>query len=150
MGDAKKAITMGVGLIITLLIISIGFMIYRTGKETSDNALEQVNELNVMLDESKYTDYDGRKIIGNQVQSVLSQFSGDDVFVRVETKTKTTWYNYSNETLTTKIDTETNRKLITNSSVKGSENYVNPNGKFLGSIVRDENGTIMGIVFTQE
>lgn len=150
MGDAKKAITMGVGLIITLLIISIGFMIYRTGKETSDNALEQLNEYNVMLDESKYTDYEGRKIIGNQVQSVLSQFSGDDVFVRVETKTKTTWYNYSNETLTTKIDTETNRKLITNSSVKGSENYVNPNGKFIGSIVRDENGTIMGIVFTQE
>lgn len=150
MGEAKKGIWMGVGLIILLLVVSIGFMVYRTGKTTADNALAQVDELNIMLDESKYTDYDGRTITGNQVQSVISRFNGDTIFVKVETKTTTTWYNYSNETLTSKIETSANTTLITNCSIKGSENYINPNGKFKGSIVRDANGTIMGLVFTQE
>lgn len=150
MEEAKKGIWMGISLIMLLLVVSIGFTIYRSGKQTVDNAQQGVDDLNVVLNESKYTDYDGRTITGNQVQSAISRFNGDTIFVRVETKTTTTWYNYSNETLATKIDTSTNTGLVTHCSVKGSDNYINPNGKFKGSIVRDANETIMGIVFTQE
>ena len=152
MGEAKKGIWMGVGLIMLLLVVSIGFMVYRTGKTTADNALEQVNELNVMLDESKYTDYDGRTITGNQVQSVLSQFNGDTIYIKVVTKTNTagTMYNYSDTALTILIASDTNATNIRNASVKGKTNYINPNGKFLGSIARDANESIVGLIFTQQ
>lgn len=150
MSNGTDAIKIGITVIITLLVASLAFLLYYSGKETADNAMQDLNEMNAILDESKYTDYENLTITGNQVTSLINKYSGDSVFVRVETNTNTTWYNYRNEALTDKIGSEDNATLLSEMSIKGSRNYINPNGKFKCTLHRDANQTIMGIIFTQE
>lgn len=150
MNEGKEGIKMAIGLIILLLVASLGFILYNIGKTSANNAMEKVDELNVMLDESRYTDYEGRSVSGNVVQSLVNKYKNDTVFVKVETKTNTTWYNYSNESLTSKVESSVNNENVVNSTIKGEENYINPNAKFTCTLYRDANDTIMGVIFEQE
>lgn len=150
MSNGVDAIKIGVTVIIVLLVASLAFLLYNSGKETADNAMQDLNEMNAILEESKYTDYENLTITGNQVTSLVNKYSGDTVFVKVVTKTQTTWYNYSDTKLTQKINADKNTTLLSEMSIKGSKNYINPNGKFKCTLYRDENQTIMGIIFTQQ
>jgi len=150
MNNGTDAIKLGIAVIITLLVASLAFLLYNSGRETADNALQDLNELNAILDESKYTDYENITITGNQVTSLVNKYKGDTVFVKVETKTNTTWYNYKDVNLTTRVSESDNAKNISNMNIKGSTNYVNPNGKFKCTLHRDSNQTIMGIIFKQQ
>ena len=152
MNNGVDAIKIGITVIIVLLVSSLAFLLYNSGKDTADNALKDLNEMNEILEESKYTYYENLTITGNQVTSLVNKYNGDDVFVQVITKTQTsgTYYNYSDRTLTAKIDTATQSERLSNMTIKGSSNYVNPNGKFKCTIYRDANDTIMGIIFTQQ
>lgn len=150
MSNGVDAIKIGIAVIIVLLIASLAFLLYNSGKDTADNALQDLNEMNAILEESKYTDYENLTVTGNQVASLVNKYNGDSVYVKVVTKTQTTWYNYKDEALTQAIDANENTTLISEMTIKGSKNYINPNGKFKCTLYRDANQTIMGIIFTQQ
>ena len=102
MGESNQNVIIKIvaGLVITFLIISLAFVIYRAGKASSDTALEGLDEMTTTLNETKYTDYNGQTITGNQVQALLNSWSNDEVAVEVKTKSGSdVWYNYTDDSL---------------------------------------------------
>ena len=98
------------------------------------------------LNETKYTDYNGQTITGNQVQALLNSWSNDEVAVEVKTKSGSdVWYNYTDDSLSSKSTAD-----VTEASKKTSTNYVNPSGKFLCTVNRNANNVITSVVFEQQ
>jgi len=148
MGESNQneIIKIVAGLVITFLIISLAFVIYRAGKASSDTALEGLDEMTTTLNETKYTDYNGQTITGNQVQALLNSWSNDEVAVEVKTKSGSdVWYNYTDDSLSSKSTAD-----VTEASKKTSTNYVNPSGKFLCTVNRNANNVITSVVFEQQ
>lgn len=143
----NSMISMAVTLIIVLLVASVAFMIYRAGKQTATTALNDVSELAVTLEESKFTDFEGQTIKGVQVISILNNLKGEEVCLKVVNKGgSASTYNYTDESLATESTLN-----IYETQVKKSPNYINPNANFLCTVDRSTaTDSIVMLTFTQQ
>lgn len=149
--NASGMIKLVAGLVITLLVIGIGFSIYNTAKETTDTVQSDIASFNTTLTDAKYTDIEGDTLLGNQVSSYISQYANTEIAIQVVSKSgTTTFYNYSDQDMTNVIDATTNAQNIAAAKSKSSASYINPNGKFLCSLYRDSSDTIKCVIFTQQ
>jgi len=148
MENSLKAILMAAGVVVTLIVVSIGFLLMRSGQNTAQNAINKLGQVNAELEESQYTMYDKVEVSGAEVVNALKKFENEYIGIQVKTNKNTSgeWYIYngSGDSLTS---TSGN---ITNTMDEKSIEYVNPNGKFTGEIKRDSNGTIIAITFKQK
>ena len=132
MENSLKGLMLAAGIIITCIIISLGFYIAREAKFT---------------DASK-TMYDGTEVSGSEVLNVIRKFSDETMGILVQTNKNKTYYNYDFD-----VDKGELGKALDNSYKNAqdvaSDKYINPTARFQGSIVKDVNGTIIGIVFAQ-
>lgn len=143
----------GAGIVVTLAIISIAFIVFNMAKDSTISSTNEINDINSQIAESKITIYEGTVISGSDVVGVIRKFNGDYLGIQVKTgkNTSGTWYGY-NVTIDSDGAIITNTALSTVSDAvdETSNDYVNPNGKFLGKVYRDANGTITAITFTQQ
>lgn len=149
MENSLKGLMLAAGTIITCIIIGLGFYIAREAKDTAATGAGQINKLNAEFSDNAKTIYDGTEVSGSEVLNVLRKFQGEAVGILVETKKNTSYYGYLfNE------DTGELGKVSTIDYVSAkketSANFINPNGRFLGTVIRDNNGTITGLKFTQQ
>jgi maltose-binding protein MalE len=153
MENSLKAVLIGAGVVITLIVVSIGFILMRSGQTTALAAIGKLDQLNVDMTESQYTMYNNMEISGSEVINVIRKFEDEYIGVKVETKKHTVgvWYiNTVNVTGDVGKITGAATDDISVAIDEKSSKYVNPNGVFLGKLVRDENGTIVALVFTQQ
>lgn len=150
--NMEKMITMIIVIIIALLIGGLAFKAYRSGKETADTAQNEISNFNTTLLESKYTDYEGRTVLGNEVVSFLNSNANTEIAIQIVTASGSNKiYNYASIDMTgDPTDSQTNNTAISEAKKKGSATYINPNGKFECTLNRDANSTITGIIFTQK
>ena len=149
MENSLKGLMLAAGIIITCIIISLGFYIAREAADTASAGTGQINELQAQFSDTSKTMYDNTKVSGSEVINVIRKFSEDSLGVKVVTKKASTYYIYNFN------DTDGSLKTKSTTDYKSAqdatkENYINPTGRFLGQVVRDVNGVITGIVFTQE
>lgn len=104
------------------------------------------------MTESKYTDYEGRTILGNEVLSFLNANANTEIAIQVITASGSNKiYNYASIDMAgDPTDSQTNNTAIAATKKKGDATYINPNGKFECTLNRDANSTITGIIFTQQ
>ena len=144
-----KALLIGAGVVITLAVITIGFIILNQGQNTAKLAVSKVDKLNSNIVESEFTVYDAMEISGNEVVTVISKFKNEPIAIKVVTKKNSgTFYNYtldSNDSLGS-----TSSEKISQATEPTSDKYINPSGRFKGEIKRDENFVVTGLVFTQQ
>lgn len=144
--NSNEILKMVAGIVITLLVISLGFLIYRVGRNGVGNAMNEVENMNNSLSESKFTDYEGQSVTGSQLQSLLNTWANEDVCIRVTDMTASYVYNYDDGKLAT-----TANVLPNNSATrKSNANYINPSASFETTVVRNSNGVIVGMEFVQE
>lgn len=136
-------------IVIALLLVSAMFVLWGRTSTTFDKAGEKLDAQNVMMDESQYTDYDGAVVSGTQVVSFIKVHAQDQICVIVNNGHSTTNYVYSSTDLTDK--TGVGNVAQAQNKANLSTVYINPNSKYLGSIIRDAadptNGTIVGVQF---
>ena len=153
MENSLKAILIGAGVVITLIVVSIGFLLMRSGQSTAQNAIGKLDQINAEMSESQYTMYDGMETRGSEVVNVLNKYKDEYIGIQVKTKkvTSGTWYIH-NVSVTSNVGTigAQSTNSISNTMDEKHTEYINPNGKFLGSLVRDQNGTVGCLVFTQQ
>lgn len=146
MENVTKIVILIASLVLTLLVIVLGFTVYRSTKGGADSTVTDLNNTTTTFSESRYTDYDGVEVSGSTVQSVVNTYANDEICITVVTlKPNTTSYNYTDTTLATKATVKN-----TSCQNKSNANYINPSGKFLGEVERDATGTIVGLKFTQQ
>lgn len=149
MENSLKGLLLAAGTIITCVIVGLGFYIAREARDTAANGAGQIARLNAEFNESDKVIYDGLKVSGSEVINVVNKFKNELLSVEVKTKKGSSSYNHTLNNDRTALS-EGKGASIKAAQDRASENYINPNGQFLGSVVRDANNTIIGIYFVQE
>ena len=149
MENSLKGLMLAAGIIITCIIISLGFYIAREASDTASSGTGQINELQAEFADTSKTMYENTEVSGSEVINVIRKFSDEMIGIKVQTKKNTSYYIYqfSDSDGSLKNASSLDYKTAQNAV---SANYINPTGRFLGSVVRDANGTITGLSFVQQ
>lgn len=149
MENSLKGLMLAAGIIITCIIISLGFYIAREASDTASSGTGQINELQAEFADTSKTMYENTEVSGSEVVNVIRKFSDEMIGIKVQTKKNTSYYIYqfSDADGSLKHASTLDYKSAQNAS---AENYINPTGRFLGAVVRDANGTITGLCFVQQ
>lgn len=78
MDNAQKAIMIGVGLFITIIIISAVLLIVNLGTGLVDDATDNLSSISSTLQNSILQNYDNKIVSGTQVRSALQQYMTSD------------------------------------------------------------------------
>ncbi|NLZ80843.1 MAG: hypothetical protein GX913_03455 [Clostridiales bacterium] len=149
MENSLKGLMLAAGTIITCIIIGLGFFIAREAKDTAAAGAGQINELNAEFSENARTIYDGTEVSGSEVLNVIRKFQGEPMGVWVKTMKESNFYGYEFDRESGELDRKSETDYKT-AQKEESDNYINPIGRFEGSIIRDANGTITGLEFEQQ
>lgn len=149
MENSLKGLMLAAGIIITCIIISLGFYIAREASDTANSGTGQINEMRAEFENTSKTMYDNTEVSGSEVLNVIRKFSDETLAVRVQTKKSTTFYNYQINEGDGSIRDSSNADYKS-AQVVTNDSYINPTGRFLGSVIRDANGTITGLSFVQQ
>ena len=149
MENSLKGLMLAAGIIITCIIISLGFYIAREASDTASSGTGQINELQAAFADTSKTMYENTEVSGSEVINVIRKFSDEMIGVKVQTKKNTSYYIYQFN------DTDGSLKNASTLDYKSAQNatsanYINPTGRFLGAVIRDANGTITGLSFVQQ
>ena len=137
MGTGNKMLSLVGGIILTALLITFGFNIYKRSETLASSAFDSAENLAFeMLDSSK-SKYDDEIGKGSEVINVISQFKNDDISIWVVTNktssTNGTQYVYeltssgSYYTLAT-----ASTKSLADAKKTTHITYINTSAKFLG------------------
>lgn len=74
MDNAQKAIMIGVGLFLTILVISIVLLVTNLGIGTTKNAGDRISTISTGLQNQLITQYDRKLITGNDVSYAINQY----------------------------------------------------------------------------
>ena len=92
--------------------------------------------------------YDGLQVSGSEVMNVVGKFQSEQLSIKVVTKKSSQYYGYSMSESDTMLGSACSSSTSEAQNITSSK-YINPNAQFVGSICRDSNDTVIGIVFTQ-
>lgn len=150
MENATKAIIIAASVVITLALVTIGFLVLRSGQKGAIDVIDNLNKQQNKMAESEYTIYE-REVSGSEVVNALRKFDGDNIGIQVKTNAASAAIWYVNEVDlsagTLKSSSNDINQTIDETNVN---TYINPSGKFKGEIKRDKNGRIVAVIFTQK
>lgn len=158
MENSLKMLMIGAAVAITLAIITAGFYILRQGQGIMKSSSEKVNQISSEIEESEFTIYENQEVSGSEIVNLVRKYREDRIGIYVKTgkATNGTWYinkindvNNDDEVYVGTIDSTNGESLSTLLDEENDE-YVNPNGRFLGRVVRNENDSIIGLHFVQK
>ncbi len=148
MENSLKGLILAAGVIITCVVVGLGFYIAREAKDTATNGAGQITLLNSEFSNNDKTIYDGITVSGSEVVNAINKFKNEELCVKVVTSKSTTYYNYYLDDAENNINNKSGAS-ISDAKKVSNKNYINPNGKFEGELIRDSNDYIIGICFTQ-
>lgn len=141
------------GIVITLAIISIAFIVFNMAKDGTMKGATKIEEMNAQIADSDMTIYDDEEISGSEVVNVVRKFKKSYLGIQVKTGKNTggTWYGY-NVALSSDVGTigAATSSALTSAIDETSNLYINPNGRFMGKVYRDSNGAVAALVFSQK
>lgn len=151
MENSLKGLMLAAGVIITCIVIGLGFYIANQSKETANNGIGQINKLSSEFTDSDKTFYDGIDISGSEVINVISKFKTESIGIVVTTKSgNTTYYGHtiSGSEGNYVLGAETSNTAASAKKPENS-NHINSSSMFTGTVLRDANDAIVGIHFVQ-
>ena len=74
MENSLKGLMLAAGIIITCIIISLGFYIAREARDTASEGTGQINQLQAEFTDASKTMYDGTEVSGSEVLNVIRQW----------------------------------------------------------------------------
>ena len=149
MENSLKGLMMAAGIIITCIIISLGFYIAREASDTASSGTGQINELQAEFADTSKMMYENTEVSGSEVINVIRKFGDEMLGVKVQTKKYTSYYIYQFNDADGSLK-GSSALDYKSAQVATNSNYINPTGRFLGAVVRDANGTITGLSFVQQ
>ena len=102
--------------------------------------------------------YDGTSVSGSEVLNVLRKYDGETIGILVKNSSNSSGaaYNYtinfeSGSVTRGELGSKTTANKYTDArNVQNTSVYINPTGRFAGNVVRNSNGSVIGLVFAQE
>ena len=162
MDNAQRAIMVGVGLFITIIVIAAIMLITGLGRSLIDEGTNQVNQLSASLQQQLTQDYDGSTITGAAVRDAVKRYCNyDNMIIQVKATTDGTYKDYGkvrgdngSTTLAKPLEYDsehvrTKIGVIDNSS--NATDYVPNTAKYSAELIRRpvNSDVVLGIVFTR-
>lgn len=152
MDSSNKILFIIGGIAIALGILTFAFFILNFSTEKGNDLTNEITAGVDNMMESKYTMYDGDTVSGSAVVNMISStYSSDDnVYILVKTNANASGVYYVCDSNNERHDSDSQRNLMKNAKTKSHNNYITPTGKFYGEVIRNANGAIVGLTFTQQ
>ncbi len=155
MENSLKMLMIGAAVVITLAVITSGFFILRQGQGILKNSAEKISVISTDIEETEFTMYEDQEVSGSEVVNVVRKYDDErmGVFVRTGKDSSGEWYinNISGISSNDYIgEITTGGENVSKMIDESNNEYVNPNGKFLGKVIRNENDSIIGLYFVQQ
>ncbi len=150
MENATKAIMIAASIVITLAIVTIGFLVLGTGKDIANDGMSEFTNMANSVADAQYTRYDNMDVSGSQVINLIRSVenSGDYIGVRVVTKKPSdVWYVYNASNINSLTDASGD---LDDALDEKHKDYINKTAMFRCTVQRDSNGRIASITFNQK
>lgn len=158
--NIQKALWLGIGILFFVAVVSIGIFLFNKGQSIAETSGKQIDEANSMIAEAEFSDYSNQEVMGSDILNAINKYKnkGDEITIKVVTNYPTTYQYISAGTVNgTELQTTLTGKTksvndtdIKNANDKTSPYYINPYAKFYSQLIYDANGTIRGILATQQ
>jgi hypothetical protein len=140
--EAVKILTFAAAVIITCILVWLGFEAANSAKVISNSAVEQMTELNNEIKDNDIKMYEDSEVEGSIVVNVIKKYlggyaDGETAPIYIYVKTNTSEHTYVNGHDLPEIKNF------------ASVSYIKPTAVFSGDIVENENNIIIGVTFTQ-
>lgn len=163
MDNALKGILLAVGVVITCVVIGIAFYYSRESKNLSAKASGDLNDLTSEFDDPQKQTFDGMTVTGREVVNQIEKYATDPtVAIRVihkDDKAVDVYASakvaYCKDATDRQAGTETTLEKATGvtydrTQSANADSYINPSGKFVGSVQKNADDVITMITFAQE
>ena len=155
MDNAQKAIMVGVGLFITIIIIAAVMLITGMGQELITGGQTQVSNISASLQAQLTSDFDNSTITGAQVVSAIKRYYQDENMIlnlngKEYGKISATGYTSNSSYYTVdKVATNNNPTSIGGLSSPTDANYVPSTRKYNAKLIKiSGTDNVVGIYFT--
>ncbi len=158
MENSLKMLMIGAAVAITLAVITSGFFILRQGQGILKSSTSKISQISSDIEETEFTIYEDQEVSGSEVVNVVRKYDEERVgiFVATGKDPNGSWYiedidgtNFSSDDFVGEISSSGGNSISELIDTSNDE-YVNPNGRFLGKVIRNENDSIIGLAFTQQ
>lgn len=156
MDNAQKAIMIGVGLFITIIIISAVMLITSAGQDMVDNSMNELGDMSQNLNAQLTAKYDGTVLTGTEViGAVKSLYTKQNLAVAVKATTSGSLTNYgvkycsSGGTVSDYSGSATRTAIGKLTDSADTTTYVPSAGKYAASLIK-QNDVIVGVKFERK
>ena len=176
MDNAQKAIMIGVGLFITIIIISAVLLIVNLGTGLVDDATTNLSSISSTLQNQILQNYDAKLISGTQVRSAINQYmtsadvalvlakgntaadlkavawSGAECFIADDIELAEGRASVATTNIPTTAGALDSYKISTLSKITNPSNneYVNASSRYYSYIIYNQNDAMVGIIFVPQ
>ena len=165
MDNAQKAIMIGVGLFITIIVIAAVMLITGIGQDLLNSGTQKASGIADNLQAQLTSQYDNTTLTGSQVvAAVKSNYKTDGLAVIVKTKKNSAAKQYGKVSATVTEPTATTTSLETDGTTENSapasigplsdstsSDYVNPSVSYKAYLIKiKDSEAVVGIYFTQK
>ncbi len=133
--DSTDGIKAGAGILITIGLVSAALVIYNVVMPMVNTGIKQTSAISQRITNGNYSQYDDTDKQGSEVIGAINTQASDDFYVKVKTNADASGKKYTTTTYN-----------ITN---KDDKDYVEPTEKFHSVLDINDNGAVVGIIFTQ-
>lgn len=164
MDNAQKAIMIGVGLFITIIIIAAVMLITGMGQDMINSSTTQVSNISTSLQAQLTSQYDGTVLNGSQVISaVKANYTTEGMVIIVDNGSGATNYGRSIISEPAKIEVPTNQELKVDtitvnddptavgklSDASSSSTYVATSSRYNANLIKISDA-VVGICFKRK
>ena len=133
--DSTEGIKAGAGILITIGLVSAALVIYNVVMPMVNTGIKQTSAISQRITNVNYSQYDDTDKQGSEVIGAINTQASDDFYVRVKTNANNSGKKYTTTTY--------------NITDKDDNDYIEPTEKFHSELDINDNGAVVGIIFTQ-
>ena len=152
----SKAVYIGGGLIIALVIIGLVFGVFQAASLLSRNGTSRLTRMGGTLQETEYTQYDGSTVNGDQILAVIKEHQGDEISIVVNNGAAEKQYIYSSSGASSRGTAslgeavkKADMALLLHDAATKTKNdtYIAPTKQFTCTVCRDANSDAITAMF---
>lgn len=135
------------GVVITCIVVGLGFYISREAKNTSSGGISQITKMNSEYQDINKTMYDGIKVSGREVVEAIEKYKEEveNGGFKIVVYTGKMGLSSDGIEFVSKEDYPLQRV-----KERKDEYYINPDGNFLGETCCDQNDVVIEMKFVQQ
>lgn len=133
--ESVEGISTATKVIITIAFVSVALAIYNVVMPMLQKGVKDTSVISQRIINGNYSQYNGAVKQGSEVIGAINTQAADDFYVKVKTNSNASGKKYTTTTY--------------NITDKNDVNYIEPTEKFDSVLDINDNGAIIGIIFTQ-